>query len=278
MALNLLVAAAKGVFGLVTGALAITVDAVHSLMDAAANIVGMVLLAFASAPPDEGHPYGHRKLEVVAAAAIGVAVGAAALRFGWSAIEALIQGRESPVTSAVGFAIIGGTWAVNVFVAVYEARKARQLDSAFLAADAAHTASDVIVTAAVMASYLAAHFGIWWADPLGALLVIAVIGRVAYQILARNLSVLIDQAVLSPERVIEIATSVDGVLGCHRVRSRGPSAAVLVDLHILLDNEITLREAHRIAHQVESALAAEWSSIVDITVHMEPEEDGYEGL
>lgn len=278
MALNLLVAGGKGTFGLATGALALAADAVHSLVDATANVVALVLLGAAAQPPDADHPYGHRKLEVIAAAAIGVAIGAAALRFGWSAIEALIQGQQPPATSPLGFGVIIGALVVNIFVATYEARKARELDSEFLAADAAHTASDVAVTTAVLGSYAAAHAGVWWADPIGALAVILVIGRIAYQILAKNLGVLIDQAVLDAERVSEIAHGIAGVRGVHRVRSRGPRTAVLVDLHLLLDGEMSLRAAHDIAHQVEDILRAQWPAIADVTVHMEPEDDGEEGL
>src|SRR6266545_7531847 len=106
--LNAAVFAGKAIYAVWSGSLAIASDAVHSLLDAAANVIGLVVLRFADAPPDQGHPYGHRKLEVVAASAIGVSVGIAAVRFAWDAIEALLEGRAAPNTSAVGFAVIGG--------------------------------------------------------------------------------------------------------------------------------------------------------------------------
>src|SRR5690606_19450006 len=119
--------------------------------------IGIVVLRLAAAPPDAGHPYGHRKLETVAAAAIGVLVALAALRFGWAAVEALVHGAAPPRTSAAGFVVIGGTWLVNLFVAIYEARRARELGSPYLAADAAHTGSDLLVTAGVAASFTASY-------------------------------------------------------------------------------------------------------------------------
>src|SRR5919197_3605299 len=103
--LNALVFAGKAVYAVWSGSLAIASDAVHSLVDASANVIGLVVLRFADAPPDQGHPYGHRKLEVVAAASIGVSVGIAAMRFAWDAIEALLDGRAAPQTSALGFAV-----------------------------------------------------------------------------------------------------------------------------------------------------------------------------
>lgn len=278
LVLNLAVMVAKGIYGLWSGSLAIWSDAVHSLTDASSNVIGLVVLRFAGAPPDAGHPYGHRKLEMVAAAAIGVAVALAAVNFGWDAIDALIHGAEAPATSPAGFAVIGGTWAVNAIVATYEARRARELGSPYLAADAAHTASDLLVTAGVAVSFTASYLGVPWADPVGALLVIAFIARIAWGILRSNVTVLVDRVTIDPARIAEIARAVPGVDDCHRVRSRGPEGAAEVDLHLLVDGELPLREAHAIAHRVEEALRREIPAIVDVTIHVEPAGDPDEGL
>jgi cation diffusion facilitator family transporter len=278
LGLNLVVFAAKAAYGLWSHSLAISSDAMHSLADAGANVIGLVVLHFAEAPPDEGHPYGHRKLEMVAAAAIGVTVAVVALRFAWDAVDALVAGRAAPHTSVLGFVVIGGTWVVNLVVAAYEARRARDLDSAYLAADAAHTASDLVVTAGVAVSFTASYVGVGWADPLGALIVILFIARIAWRILSANLTVLVDRVVIDAERVREVARSVEGALDCHRVRSRGTEGAAQVDLHLLIDGEVSLREAHEIAHQVEAALRRAIPAIVDVTIHMEPADDPEEGL
>lgn len=278
LVLNLAVAIAKGVYGAVSGSLAIATDAVHSLADAGNNVLGLVVVHFASAPPDHGHPYGHRKLEIVAAAGIGIIIGLAAVRFAWSAITGLVAGTPLPDTSAAGFAVVLGTLVINTLVAVYEARRARQLDSAYLAADAAHTGSDVIVTTAVLISFAAAHAGVAWADPIGALVVIAVIARVAWKIFAENVAILVDRAAVSPADVEAIALTVPGVRGCHRVRSRGTGDAVHVDLHIFLDPDMRLERAHDIAHQVEDTLRRRIPAIIDVVIHMEPEGDEIEDL
>ena len=278
LVLNLLVAAAKGVYGVWTGSLAIATDAIHSLVDGASNVIGLFVVGIARRPPDEGHPYGHRKVEIVAAAVIGVAIGAAGVRFAWTAIEALIDGRAAPHTSAIGFAVIAGTMIVNIFVATYEARKARELESTYLGADAAHTASDVLVTGAVMVAYTAAHLGVSWADPVGALVVLAIICVVAWRILSSNINVLLDSAAVDAALVESIAIGVEGVVGCHRVRSRGAGGTVHVDLHIQLEADITLRAAHDIAHTVEDGLRRQLAQNVDVTIHMEPHDDEDERL
>jgi cation diffusion facilitator family transporter len=278
LGLNLVVFAAKAAYGLWSHSLAISSDAMHSLADAGANVIGLVVLHFAEAPPDEQHPYGHKKLEMVAAAAIGVTVGVAALRFAWDAVDALVEGRPAPHTSLLGFVVIGGTWLINLVVAAYEARRARDLDSAYLAADAAHTASDLVVTAGVAVSFTATFFGITWADPIGALLIIVFIGRIAWRILSANLTVLVDRAVIDPEQVRTVARGIEGVEDCHRVRSRGTEGAAQVDLHLLIDGEVSLREAHEIAHLVEAELRRTIPAIIDVTIHMEPADDPEEGL
>ncbi len=278
LVLNVLVFAAKAVYGLWSGSLAISSDAMHSLADAGANVIGLVVLHFAEAPPDDQHPYGHRKLEMVASAAIGVTVAVVAIRFAWDAIDALVERRTPPHTSLLGFVVIGGTWLVNLVVAAYEARRARDLDSAYLAADAAHTASDLIVTAGVAVSFTASYFGIGWADPVGALLIVGFIARIAWRILGANLTVLVDRVVVDPDRVRSVARAVEGVEDCHRVRSRGTEGAAQVDLHLLIDGEVSLREAHDIAHRVEEELRRTIPAIIDVTIHMEPADDPEEGL
>jgi cation diffusion facilitator family transporter len=278
LALNLIVFAAKAVYAWWSGSLALSSDAVHSLTDAGSNVIGLVVLHFAYAPPDSNHPYGHRKLEMVAAAAIGVTVSFAAFRFAWDAVEALLEGRAAPETSVFGFAVIGGTFVVNLIVATYEARRARELESAYLAADAAHTASDLFVTGGVAVSFTATYFGLGWADPLGALVVIGFIGKVAWSILRANVTVLVDMAVVDADRVAAIARAVAGVTDVHRIRSRGTTGAAQLDLHLLIDGHVKLRRAHAIAHQVEDALREELPAIVDVTIHMEPSGDPEEGL
>lgn len=273
LALNLLVAVAKAVYGMWAGSLVIAADALHSFVDAAANVAGLVALRWADAPPDRGHPYGHHKIEIAAAAGIGVLLALGALEFGRSAVDALLHGRQPPATSALGFAILIATWLINLFVATYEHRRAARLDSAYLAADAMHTASDLAVTAAVLIAYTAMHFGVGWADPAGALLVMAVIVRVTWHVLRENLSVLVDRAAIDPERVRAVVMTVPGVSGCHRVRSRGVARAAYVDLHLQVDGALPLHEAHALSHRVEDVLRRELPEVADVTIHVEPAGD-----
>lgn len=278
LVLNVAVAAAKVLYGLSSGSLAIVSDAVHSLSDGASNVIGLVVMHFATAPPDDGHPYGHRKLEIVAAAGIGVAIGVVALRFGYSAVSALVHDQPPPVTSVTGYVVLVGTLVVNIVVTLYERKRAWELGSPYLAADAAHTASDIAVTSAVLVSFAATRLGVAWADAAGALLVVAVIARVAWRVFSDNVSILIDRAAVSTAEVEAVVLSVPGVRGCHRVRSRGVGDAVHLDLHVVCDPDLTVHSAHALMHDVESALRSRLPGIIDVVIHIEPEGDVAEDL
>lgn len=278
LVLNMLVAVAKAAYGWVSGSLAVSSDALHSLLDAGSNVGALVVLRYAVAPPDEDHPYGHRKIEILAAAVIGVVISVAAVRFAWSAIEALIEKRPAPAVTAGGIALMAGTLVVNIVVAWYENRRGRQLHSAFLVADAAHTASDVFVTIGVIASLVASSVGVARADAVAALVVMLVIVRVAWRILSSNVGILLDRAMISSERVRNAALEVSGVVGVHRVRSRGIEGAVQVDLHVQVNGGIVLRDAHVISHAVEDQVRQAFPEVVDVTIHIEPDDEEEEGL
>lgn len=276
--MNLAVAVAKAIYGLWAGSLAVASDAVHSGLDAGSNVMGLIALRLAAHPPDPEHPYGHRKIEIIAASLIGVLIAGGSAQFAWSAVHALMESRPAPATGVLGFVVVGATLAVNVLVATYEARRGRELGSAFLIADAAHTASDVLVTVAVLGSLALSQLGVAWADPATALLVILVIARVAWRILSSNVGILLDRAVIDAEAVRGAVQAVPGVASCHRVRSRGVQGAVHLDLHLLVDGDLPLREAHEISHTVESTLRTRFPGIVDVTIHVEPAGEPEEAL
>jgi len=278
MLLNLLVAGTKGVYGVLSGSLTITADAVHSTVDAGANVLGLFLLKQSAEAPDPKHPYGHRKFEVLGAMALGLAIAAVGINFGIQSVRDFLNPGAIPKTELLGVAVIVGTLVVNIIVATYEARKARELESKFLAADAAHTASDVFVTFAVLVSYGASHVGIARADSIGALVVTIVIMKIAWDVLRDNVKVLVDEAQGDVDRIEKIVLAIDGIDSCHRVRSHGTPDAIIVDLHAHADGKLSLAASHELTHHIETALFQDDPRIVDITVHMEPSGEPKEGL
>jgi cation diffusion facilitator family transporter len=270
LALNLAVSAGKVAVGHLSGSLAMVADGFHSLVDGCNNVIGLIVSAFAFAPPDRGHPYGHRKFETAATSLIGIAL----LALAWEVVKGALGRIGEPALPVIGllnWLVMAATIAVNLLVSWYEARAGRRLKSAFLVADAAHTRADVSVSLGVVASFLAARLGLAWADPLVAVTIGGIIAWQASRILLAAFDVLTDRAAIAAESLERLAAAVPGVLKVHDLRTRGRGDAVYVDLTVHLDACVSLAAAHAVADRIEQALLAAHPEIVDVVVHLEPE-------
>jgi cation diffusion facilitator family transporter len=271
LVLNVLVSGSKIAVGKWTGSLSMVADGYHSLMDGTNNVVGLVVTAFAYAPPDEGHPYGHRKFETAATLVIGLALlGLAYNVFEQSLGEAGTA--RLPMIGLLNWAVMGVTLAVNLFVATYEARAGRKLNSAYLTADAAHTRSDIYVTIGVIASFAGAKAGVPWMDSVVATGIAAFIAILAVRILVGSFHTLTDRAMIPGETLSKVVMNVPGVQSCREVRTRGGPGAVYVDMIVHVDGLMTLRAAHDVADRIEEAVMSNHPEIVDVVVHLEPAE------
>jgi cation diffusion facilitator family transporter len=269
--LNLAVSAGKVVVGHLSGSLAMVADGYHSLVDGSNNVIGLIVAAYAFAPPDRGHPYGHRKFETAATVGIGVAL----LLLAYDVVEGtLSRSHEAalPLIGPLNWAVMIATMGVNLFVSWYEDREGRRLHSAFLVADASHTRADLFVSLGVVASFAAAKAGLVWADPLVAAAIGAVIAFQAVQILVSAFHVLTDRAAIEPERIEALVRAVPEVRLIRDVRTRGRGDAVYVDLTVHLDGAMTLRAGHDVADRIEQTLQTAHPEIVDVVVHLEPAE------
>ena len=270
LGLNLAVAAVKLVVGVGTGALSLLADGVHALLDASSNVVGLVGIAFASRPADAGHPYGHRRFETLAAVIIGLLIlggMAGVVRGIW---DGMMGHRAAPTVTWISAGFVFVTIVANLGISRYEARRAVDLKSALLAADAGHTLSDTFGAIAVLVSFGAVALGFRWADMIAAVVVSLLIGRTAWSVLGANLGVLADRARLDPHRVREIAMRVGEVRGAHKIRSRGSPDHVHVDLHIHVDPGMTVERAHQVTHDVARAVRAAFPEVADVMIHTEP--------
>jgi cation diffusion facilitator family transporter len=269
LGLNLVVALAKLIYGQRSHAIAITADGVHSLLDAASNVVGLVGVRVARRPADNNHPYGHRKYETFAAMGVAMMLFLGCWEIGAATLERLVHPRF-PDVDLLGYGVIGATLAINALVVFYETRAARALQSELLESDAAHTGSDVFATLLVLASFVAIRFHVGWADVAAAGLIVVLIVRAGVRILKGTLSTLSDERRLDPVEVETVALTEPGVLEVHNVRSRGPADDIHLDLHILVDPATPLSDAHAQGHRVEGRLRQRWPGVSDVVVHVEP--------
>ncbi|HAL29967.1 MAG TPA: cation transporter [Coriobacteriia bacterium] len=270
LALNVAVAVAKLVYGVLIDSVSITADGFHSLFDGTSNVIGLIGLSVAARPADRSHPYGHAKFETFASAAIGAMLMLAAWRVGSSAFERLQNPGSGPSVDTVSFVIMVATLVVNIVVTTLERRAGRRLGSDVLQADASHTASDVLVTVSVIGGLVAVRLGYPIADPLLGLVVSAFIVVTGLRVLASAGETLADTAQIDPADVCAFVLELDGVRGCHDVRTRGSESGVYVDLHVQVDPTITVAQGHAIAERVEEAIGNGFDEVVDVIAHLEP--------
>jgi cation diffusion facilitator family transporter len=268
--LNLIVAIAKILFGYASGAISILSDGFHSLTDTGSNIVGLIGIRAAERPPDEDHPYGHRKYETVAAAAVTIFLFLLILEVLRNAFNHLTALTPPPHISLAGFAIMGVTIAINLVVVRYESSEATRLRSEVLLADALQTRGDVWTSIAVIVALAGARAGLPILDPIAALVVAGFIGRALVQIAATTTRILSDRVVMSEADIERVVMSVPGVLGCHHIRTRGSADHVFLDFHVWLPPSMALVDAHALSHVVKDRLLMKYPQIADAVIHLEP--------
>jgi len=268
--LNLGVAAAKIVWGMISHSSAMQADGFHSIFDGASNVVGLVGMSVAGNPPDDDHPYGHGKYETYASSIIGLMLLLAAYRIGSAAVAALSGHVEPPTVDVMSFTVMIATLGVNIFVTTWERRVGKRLGSAILVADASHTGSDVLVSLGVVVSLVLVKMGFAIADPIVALLVSLAIVYTAWGVFRQASATLSDSARIPASAVCEVVLRIPGVKGCHSIRTRGSEAEVYVDLHVQVDSESSVAAGHKVAEAVEREVARTFEHVSDVIVHLEP--------
>jgi len=270
LGLNAVVAISKASYGYITGSVALGTDSVHSILDGASNVLALLSLHWSTAPANARHPYGHRKIEILAALGIGVLIVISLFELAEAAVASLRGHRPPPHIGWPAYAVVIGTMIINFFVTRYEHSKGHELSSHLLCADAEHTRSDLYASGAVLLSFLAVRNGLGWADGVGGLILVVLVGRAAWLVFRENVPVLLDAATLDPAGIIDLAGRVAGVENVHRVRSRGMRSAVELDLHMQVAPDTSVIEAHRLASRIENDLKLKFPELSDVVIHIEP--------
>lgn len=267
---NYFVAAAKIFYGYMTNSVAIMSDGFHSFFDGISNIVGLIGTWIASHPPDKEHPYGHRKYETLFTIIISFMIFLTCFQILKKIYFFFIEGYK-PAVTPISFTIMLTTMGVNIFVMLYESKKGKELGSSFLIADAMHTKSDVFASLAVLISLLLTKKGYIFADPLVGIIITFFIARIGYHILKNASDILVDTVCIDTSAIRYIVNRVDGVKDCHDIRTRGSMNSVYLDLHVIVDSNLSTQKAHEIADNIEKEVKQEFPAIVDIIVHIEPD-------
>ncbi len=265
--LNLLATVAKLGVGLWSGALSLVADGLDTLFDGLSNVIGLLAVRISSQPPDEDHPYGHRKFETLAALFIAAALFITAWELARDAVEHLLHPRPLTVNGwSIGALLFGGL--AQAFTGWWELRKGRELASEILIADARHTIASIGVSIGVLIGFGLVWLGYTWADPAVALIVAGVIAKIGVDTVRENIPALVDRAPLDAEQIGAVVASVEGVESFHRIRSRGFVDNIAIDLHVRVSSKLSMEEANAIADEVRRRLLA-LPGVSDVTVHAE---------
>ncbi len=269
-ALNAAVTIAKLVVGARTGTLTVLGAALESGLDMLNNVVGVMLVGVASRAPDENHPYGHDKFETLGALGIVVFLSISCFELMREGVAALITSRPPRGVSLGDVSVVVATLAVNAFVVWYERRRGRQLGSAFLLADAAHTSSDILVTLLAVASLALARIDRPWIDAVLAIAVALIIAWSGFAVLRQSIPVLVDERAIDASRLRAVVLGVEDIRDVRNVRSRSTASGQLfAEVTIAVAGATPVDAAHRLADAVEAAIEREFGTS-QVTVHVEP--------
>lgn len=272
---NLGLSGLKFAVGAVVGSVALIADGIHSLSDLLTDMVVIVGMRLGRRPPDETHPYGHGKFETLAGSLVSLVLMVVGVEIGLRALAAL----QHPGGASLGGAMMAVALAsLGTKEILYHAtaRVAAAVRSPALRANAWHHRSDALSSLAVLLGGVASSLRYPAGDGAAGMAVAMVILASGGKLLWDSLHELVEGRLKVPEEdaIVRAIEGVPGVMGWHRLRSRRAGRVSFVDVHITVDPEIPLRDAHEIASRVEQAVADALGGEVSVTVHVEPKEEG----
>ncbi len=271
---NALLIAIKLAAGAITGSIAIVTEAVHSLIDLVASVVAFVSVRKADEPADADHPYGHEKVESLAATIEGMLILLGAAIIVYEATHRLVVG-ATVQSLGVGIAVMGFSVLANLGVSTVLSRQAAAHESPALEGDASHLRADALTSVGVLVGLgLVQVTGDAAFDSITALLVAAAIVVARIRIIRRSSGVLVDEALPTPEmdrieEAISSARTVE-VAGYHRLRARRAGRRRYIDLHVQYRSGTSLERAHELAHRMRDSIEAEVPQ-AEVLIHVEPQ-------
>lgn len=263
---NIVVLVAKIIVGTYTGSSAIISDALHSLTDVFNNIFAYIALRISSSPPDQNHPYGHRKFETLAVFVLATLLSVIAIEVVIRAFERIGNPIEH---SQWGLIVMLGVLLVNIGVASWENYWAKKLKSELLSADARHTFSDILVTIGVIFGWQLATRGYPILDFVFAVIVALFVFYLAFQLFRKSIPILVDETSVNQNEVINVLQKLPGVLRIKRLRSRIIGQETFADVVVIVMSKMSTEDSHKVADSVERELLERFN-IHDVVVHIEP--------
>lgn len=275
MLVNVLLSLAQIVIGVVGHSQALVADGFHTLADLTSDITVLYVLRHSSRGADDNHPYGHARIETAATVMLGALLVFVALGIGLRAALRLASDAPWMAPAPLTLWIAGATIVCKEALYQYTNRTATRFGSELLRASAWHHRSDAISSVIVFAGIGGSLLGFLHADAIAAAGVSIFIARIGVQLAWTGVKELIDTGLDPGEvaRIEQAIRSVDGVKALHMLRTRSTGGRALVDVHIIVDDRISVSEGHYIAEAARRRLLDEVSIVADVMVHIDTEDD-----
>ena len=275
---NFLLLVLKFIFGIVGHSSAMVADAVHSLSDFITDIIVIVFVKISGKPEDEDHKYGHGKYETLATALIGIAlfaVGIGLLVNGATKVSEVINGAVLPAPSMIALVVAAVSIIAKEILYRYTVYIGQNLNSQAVIANAWHHRSDALSSIGTLVGIGGAIFlGERWRilDPIAAIIVSAFIIKVAIDLIKPCVDELLERSLPAEteKQILGIITSFPEVSSPHHLRTRRIGNHIAIEVHLRMDGQTTLENAHAIATAVEKRLKEEFGPDTHIGIHMEP--------
>ncbi len=272
---NLVLTAGKVFFGVVGQSHALIADGIHSLADLSTDLMVWVAAKYSTQPADEQHPYGHARIETMFTVGLGVVLILTAGGIVWDATERLINPDTLMHPSAIVLLVAFISIVANEGLYQYTMVAARKHRSGLLKANAWHHRSDAISSVVVLLGVAGRLMGVAYLDAFASVVVAFMIAKIGWDQAWMSVRELIDTG-LEPKQlkaIKELINNIEGVNGVHMLRTRRMGGSSIVDVHIQVDEFLSVSEGHRISEHVRHILLESNKNIVDVAIHIDPEDD-----
>lgn len=276
IAANVVLSAFKLLAGIVAHSGAMISDAVHSASDVFSTIVVIIGIRISSKQSDKEHPYGHERMECVAAIVLATILAVTGLGIGYSAVGKILSGDYANLEVPGAMALIAALISIAVKEAMYWYTRynAKKIDSSALMADAWHHRSDALSSVGALAGIAGARLGYPICDAAASLCICFFIAKAAYDIFRDAVDKMVDKACdeATENELKNCALAQEGVLGVDLLRTRVFGNKIYVDIEIRADGDGSLREAHGVAERVHDSIEGNFARVKHIMVHVNPAE------
>ncbi len=273
---NFILTIFKLLAGIIAHSGAMISDAIHSASDVFSTIVVIIGVKISGRESDKDHPYGHERMECVAAIVLATILAVTGLGIGYTAAGKIAGGDYTNLAIPGRLALAAAILSIMVKEGMYQYTKvnARRIDSGALMADAWHHRSDALSSVGALIGIAGSRLGFPIADPIASVVICLFIEKAAYEIFMDAVNKMVDKACEDEVEMefMQCAKIQDGVLGVDLLHTRVFGNKIYVDIEIRVDGGKTLQEAHGIAERVHDAIEKSFPKIKHIMVHVNPEE------